>query len=97
MPEGMTQRQVADDLGVNQSVICSVWNPFQKHGNVFNCHWGCQRLTSQHDERFLRILARQHPFATANQLHSEIMIASGVNVSTQTIRNRMHDTGWTKV
>ena len=24
MPGGMTQRQVADDLGVNQSVICRV-------------------------------------------------------------------------
>ena len=55
--------------------------------------WGCQRSTSQHDGRFLRILARQHPFATATQLRSEIMIATGVNISTQTIRNRMHDTG----
>ena len=54
---------------------------------------GCQRSTSQHDERFLRILARQHSFATATQLRSEIMVATGVNVSTLTIRNRMHDTG----
>ena len=40
MLEGMTQRQVADDLGVNQSVICRAWNQYQRHDNVSNCHGG---------------------------------------------------------
>ena len=45
--------------------------------------------------RFLRIQARRHPFATATQLWSELMNATGLKVSTQTVRNRLHSTGLT--
>ena len=38
---GMTQRQVADDLGVNQSIMCRTWNRHQRHGNVsYRCGRG---------------------------------------------------------
>ena len=91
---GMTQRQVADALGVNQSIICRAWNRYQMHGNVSRRHGGGrQRSTGQRDDCFLQIQARRHPFATATQLRSELMNASGLNVSTQTIRNRTHGTG----
>ena len=90
----MTQRQVSDALGVNQSIICRAWNRYQLHGNVSRRHvGGRQRSTGQRDDRFLRIQTRRHPFATATQLRSELMNASGLNVSTQTFRNRLHDTG----
>lgn len=63
---GMTQRQVATALGVNQSVICSAWNRYQTQGNASRRHaGGRQRVMSQRDERFLRIQAKRHTFATA--------------------------------
>lgn len=91
---GLTQRQVATALGVNQTVICRAWNRYQTQGDASRRHaGGRQRVMSQRDERFLRIQARRHPFATATQLRSELMNATGLNVSTQTVRNRLHNTG----
>ena len=52
---------------------------------------GHQRSTIQCDEPFVRIQARRHHFAT--QLLSKLLNATGLNVSTRTIRNRLHDTG----
>ena len=90
---GKTQRQVADAIGVNQSIFCRAWNRYQMHGNVSSRHGGgLQRSTGQRDDRFLQIHARRHPFATATQLRSKLMNVSGLNVSTQAIRNRLYDT-----
>ena len=55
---GLSQRHVANVLGVSQSVVSRMWNRFITTGNV-----------------------RDFPNAT------------GVRISTQTIRNRLHDAG----
>ena len=92
---GMTQRQVATALGVYQSVICRACSRYQTQGNSSRRHAGVrQRVMSQRDERFLRIQARsRQPSATVTQLRSELMSATGLNLSTQTVRNCLHSTG----
>ena len=93
MLEGMTQRHFADHLGSTRTLYAGRGTSSKATVTFLIVIGGCQRSTSQHDERFLHILARRHPFATATQLLSELMNATGVNVLTQTIRNRLHDTG----
>lgn len=94
LERGATQRQVAETLGVNQSVICRAWIRYQRQGNFARRHGGGrQRMTNRHDDRFLLIQARRNRFATATQLRSDLINATGVNVSTQSVRNRLHENG----
>ena len=54
---------------------------------------GRQRSTTQRQDHFVALQARRHPFWTATSLRNDLLNASEVNVSTQTIRNRLHNAG----
>ena len=91
---GLYQRHVANVLGVSQSVISRMWNWFIKTGNVRYLHAGGARTsTNQVQYRFLVVQARRHRFDNATTLRRDIQNATGVRISTQTIRNRLHDAG----
>ena len=71
---GLSQRHVANVLGVSQSVVSRMWNRFIATGNVRHLHAGGQeRSTNEVQDRFLVVQARRHQNAT------------GVRISTQTI------------
>ena len=91
---GLSQRHVANVLGVSQSVVSRMWNRFITTENVmaFAC-WGRERSTNEVQDRFLLVQARRHRFDNATTLRRDFQNAIGVRISTQTIRNRLHDAG----
>ena len=61
------------------------------HGDVIPRYsGGRQRATTQAQDRFIVVQARRHRFMNATGLQNDLQNASGVRVSTQTIRNRLH-------
>ena len=91
---GLSQRHVANVLGVSQSVVSRMWNRFTTTGNVRHLHaGGRERSTNEVQDRFLVIQAWHHRFDNATTLRRDFQNATGVRISTQTIRNRLHDAG----
>ena len=89
---GLSQRHVANVLGVSQSVVSRMWNRFITTGNVRHLHaGGRERSTNEVQDRFLVVQARRHRFDNATTLRRDFQNATGVRISTQTIRNRLHD------
>ena len=85
---GLSQRHVANVLGVSQSVVSRMWNRFITTGNVRHLHaGGRERSTNEVQDRFLVVQARRHRFDNATTLRRDFQNA------TQTIRNRLHDAG----
>ena len=92
--QGATQRQVGDVFDMHHTVITRAWSRFQRYGTPVRRHGGGrERATSAAQDRFLVIQARRNRFLTASQLQIDLQNASGVNISTQTIRSRLHEGG----
>ena len=90
---GCDQCQVATTFNVSESHI-QKWNCFQTLGRVSRRYGGGrQRVTTLRQDRFLVIQARRHRFRNATTLRNDLQNASGTRVSTQTVRNRLHDAG----
>ena len=54
---------------------------------------GRERSTNEVQDRFLVVQARRHRFDNSTTLRRDFQNATGVRISTQTIRNRLHDAG----
>lgn len=94
LESGFSQRHVANALNVSQSVVNRAWNRHQTFGTAAHRHGGGrQRATTQRQDHFIALQTRRHPFSTATTLRNDLLNASGTNVSTQTIRNRLHAAG----
>ena len=91
---GSSQHQVAHALNVTQSVISRLWNRYQTTGTVSRRHAGGRtRITNQREDRFLVMQAHRHPFWNATQLRNDLRHATGTQISTETVRRRLHDAG----
>ena len=91
---GLSQREVARVLGVSQSVVSRMWTRFHLTVNVMHQHaGGRERSTTRAQDRFIALQARRHRFNNATTLRSELQNTTGVRLSTQTIRNRLHEAG----
>ena len=86
---GLSQRHVANVLGVSQSVVSRMWNRFITTRNAGRRE--CS--TNEVQDRFLVVQARRHRFDNAATLRRDFQNATGVRISTQTIINRLHDAG----
>ena len=51
------------------------------------------RATTQRQDRFLLIQSRRQRFLNATRLNNEFRNGTGVRISTQTVRNRLHEFG----
>ncbi|GFT19422.1 transposable element Tcb2 transposase [Trichonephila clavipes] len=71
---GQTQAEVAQVIGVSQSVISRIWNRFLETGSAV-------------------LMARRHRNMNATLLQQHLRSATGITVSTQTVRNRLHAVG----
>ncbi|MHB9339450.1 IS630 family transposase [Fusobacterium pseudoperiodonticum] len=92
--EGMTYRQIGDSLGVSSSVVSRAIQRYREHGVYSSRHGGGRRrATTPREDRHLHTLVARQPFLTARRLRSEFQNASGVRVSVQTVRNRLHEDG----
>ena len=91
---GSTQADVARQLNVSQSVISRLWSRHQQAGNVTDIHRvGRPRATTRQQDRLLVTSALRNRNQNATQLQRRLYQVTEVQVSTQTVRNRMHYRG----
>ena len=77
-----------------QSGLTRAWNRFQTYGSATQRHaGGLQRAATPREDRFLVVQATRHPFVNATTLRKEFGNAVDVNISTQTVRNRLRQSG----
>ncbi|GFU56065.1 transposable element Tcb2 transposase [Trichonephila clavipes] len=91
---GQTQAEVAQAIGVSQSVISRIWNRFletesadRKPGE------GRRRATTPNEDCYLVLTARRHRNMNATLLQQHLRSATDTTVSIQTVRNRLHGLG----
>ncbi|GFX97564.1 transposable element Tcb2 transposase [Trichonephila clavipes] len=85
---------VADAVGVAKSVVARLWNRFQETGNVRRRPGaGRPRATTSTDDRYIQLTARRNRTENATQLQRQLLLATGQRVSSQTVRNRLHEGG----
>ncbi|GFV58463.1 transposable element Tc1 transposase [Trichonephila clavipes] len=89
-----TQRSVADAVGVARSVVARLWNRFREKGNVRRRPGaGRPRATISTDDRYIQLTFRRNKIENATQLQRQLLLATGRRVSSQTVRNRLHEGG----
>ncbi|GFX99227.1 transposable element Tcb2 transposase [Trichonephila clavipes] len=94
LESGQTQRSVADAVGVARSVVARLWNRFQETGNVRRRPGaGRPHATTSTDDRYIQLTARRNRTENATQLQRQLLLATGRRVSSQTVRNRLHEGG----
>ncbi|GFT83079.1 transposable element Tcb2 transposase [Trichonephila clavipes] len=91
---GQTQAEVAQAIGVSQSVISRIWNRFLETGSAGRRPGqGRRRATTPNEDRHIMLTARGHRNMNATLLKQHLRSATGTRVSTQTVRNRLHGVG----
>ncbi|GFV63571.1 transposable element Tcb2 transposase [Trichonephila clavipes] len=91
---GQTQAEVAQAIGVSQSVISRILNHFLENGSAGRKPGqGHRRATTPNEDRYLVLTARRHRNMNAILLQQHLRSAIGITVSTQTVRNRLHSVG----
>lgn len=90
LENGASQRLVANRLRVSRSAIRNLWNRFQETGSGDRRpDSGRHRITSEREDRFIRRIALQQRFVSGPAIPNQLEAYSNVQVSDQTIRNRL--------
>ncbi|GFV79771.1 transposable element Tcb2 transposase [Trichonephila clavipes] len=88
---GPTQAEVAQAIGVSQSVISRIWNRFLETGSTGRRQGqDRRRATTPNEDRYLVLTARRHRNMNGTLLQQHLRSATETTVSTQTVRNRLH-------
>lgn len=90
---GRNQSQVSRHFDVNRSVICRLWQRYNNTGDPAEQHPGRGRSTTSRQDRYIQLTARRQPMLTAREIGLRLQNTSGVIVSPQTVRNRLHEYG----
>ncbi|GFU51450.1 transposable element Tcb2 transposase [Trichonephila clavipes] len=91
---GQTQAEIAQAIGVSQSVISRIWNCFLETESAGGRPGqGRRRATTPNEDRYLVLTAWRHRNMNATLLQQHLHSATGTMVSTQTVRNRLHGVG----
>lgn len=89
--QGLSMRDIARQVGRTHSDVIRTWNRFQESGNVNDRpRSGRPRSTTAAQDRYLQMLVQRHNGSNANELRRDFLDATGVMVTTQTVRNRIH-------
>ncbi|GFW45147.1 transposable element Tcb2 transposase [Trichonephila clavipes] len=89
---GQTQAEIAQAIGVLYSVISRIWNSFLETGSAGpRTGRGHRQATTPNEDRYLVLTARRHRNMNATLLQQHLHSATGTTVSTQTVRNQLHD------
>ena len=89
MEQNMSQVDVANILHVNQSIVCILW----RKSVADRPREGCPCKTTPGQDKYVRLSARRNPKTSATTLRHELREATGIVVSSQTVRNGLHDIG----
>ena len=88
---GQTQRHVAAEFNVSQSVIGRLWQLYLDTGDVQRRQGqGRLRVTTEAQDRRLCLMVRRRRFDSAVTLNRDFEQTYGYRISVQTIRNRLH-------
>ncbi|GFY36724.1 transposable element Tcb2 transposase [Trichonephila clavipes] len=91
---GQTQAEIAQAIGVSQSVISRIWNRFLETESAGRRPvQSRRRATTPNEDRYLVLTARRHRNMNNTLLQQHLRSATGTMVSTQTVRNRLHGVG----
>ncbi|GFX49492.1 transposable element Tcb2 transposase [Trichonephila clavipes] len=91
---GQAQAEVAQAIGVSQSVIPRIRNRFLETGSAGRRRGqGRRRATTPNEDRYLVLTDPRHRNINATLLQQHLRSASGTTVSTQNVRNRLHGVG----
>lgn len=92
--EGNSQRSVAIQIVVSHRAIRNAWGRYQETGSVARRRGtGRARATTAQEDRYIRLTARRQRKITARALQNQLRQSTGMRVSDQTIRNRLHEDG----
>ena len=90
--EELSLREVSRRLRVNQSDVVRTWRRYRDTGTVDDMRRsGRPRAATAVYDRQYRISARRYPESNATMLNNAFRAATGRRVSTQNVRNRLHD------
>ena len=85
---------MAENFGVSQSVVSRLYQRYQQTGEVAERHGrGRTRVTSRADDRHVVMESLRSRTLSAPKLRQELRNTRGVNVSVQTINNRLNGRG----
>lgn len=88
---GSRQVDVARNLNVSQSVVSRLWNRYQNFRTVADLpRTGRPRVTTRRQDQLLVTQALRTRTLNATQLQQHLQQTTGIRVSTQTVRNRLH-------
>ncbi|PSN34376.1 hypothetical protein C0J52_07828 [Blattella germanica] len=90
---GGTQADAARVLNTGKGVISRMWSRYREFGSPAERHPGKSRVTTAAQDRFLHLRALRDRTSTANMLRSALQNVENVTVTTQTVRNRLHERG----
>ena len=75
-------------------MICRAWTRFKTSGSATQSGAsGYQRANRPRQDRTLVVQARRHPFVNATIPRNELRNTVGVNISSQTVRNHIRQSG----
>lgn len=91
---GETLRAVSARFAVPHQVIMRARNRLRETGTVARRHGGGRlRATSEREDRYIVISSRRNTSLSATALQNRLFLATGIRVSGQTVRNRLHSSG----
>ncbi|GFT41875.1 uncharacterized protein TNCV_1667301 [Trichonephila clavipes] len=86
---GRTQLEVSEELGIAQSVISKLWQPFQDDGNVIRCYkTGRPRVTTPNEDRYLAATAEKK----TDGVHLQTCLVSSLQLSVRQFQGRPYTT-----
>uniref|UniRef100_A0A2L2YE20 Transposable element Tcb2 transposase n=1 Tax=Parasteatoda tepidariorum TaxID=114398 RepID=A0A2L2YE20_PARTP len=94
LEEGRSVTSVAEEFGINKSVVSRAWNAFKTTGTaVRKVGGGRPRKTTPRDDRYIVLQAKRNRFQSASAISQQLCTATGRQVSRFTVARRLHKGG----